>query len=54
MGRPVGRVFVPEPRLRSEPASDVLVISDVTWVRIVREMDGGFNNAFPITAPGAY
>ncbi len=52
MGRPIGRVYMPETRVRGAPAGDVLVISDVTWVRIIREPDGTFFNAFPITQPG--
>jgi hypothetical protein len=41
-GRPVGRVFLP----------DGLVISDVRFVRIIRNADGSFDNAFPILLPG--
>jgi Domain of unknown function (DUF4157) len=41
-GRPVGRVFLP----------DGLVVSDVTWVRVVRNSDGSFSNAFPVLPPG--
>lgn len=43
VGRPVGRVYLP----------DGLVVSDVTWVRVIRDAGGRFFNAFPITAPGA-
>jgi hypothetical protein len=42
-GRPVGRVFL----------SDGLVISDVQWVRIIREADGTFFDAFPVLPKGA-
>jgi hypothetical protein len=49
MGRPVGRVYVPD-----SATGTVLVVSDVQTVKVILNSDGSFFNAFPIVPEGAY